>query len=178
MTGLSRCGRRYPDQAHAVTAAESRTFKSGRPWIAASSAQTGCGRWDEEHWHVIEHQAASRPDPFPPAVAKLLDARDEHCQRCGKEGRLERHHRRAKASGGSGARAHTQCACNGVKLCRGCHRWVHVHPADAREAGWIVRQSVSQPGSIPMTPWHTASWNRWYPLCEGGWSGEHGGMRL
>jgi len=175
VTGLSRCGKRYTSWDDALKAAEARTFKSGRPWHITGCPVRGMG----EHWHITEHRAASRPDPFPPAVARLLDARDEHCQRCGATGRLERHHRRAKASGGSGARAHTQCACNGVRLCRGCHRAVHEHPAQSRDHGWIVSQSVALPGKVAMTPWNAWRSVLWYPTCEGGWTdGQENGVRL
>lgn len=168
MTGLSRCGKRYALLGDAVTAADARSFKSGRPHVATTCAFCN-------GWHVrAKDNAPSRPDPFPPAVAKLLDLRDEHCQRCGASGvRLERHHRRAKASGGSGVRAHTQCACNGLRLCRGCHRWAHEHPMDARAAGFIVSQSVAQPSTISVA----RKVNYWLtrpdrPTCEGTWTNE------
>ena len=169
MTGLSRCGKRYPDAAWASMAAQARNYKSGAGWVI-DSCRFG------DHWHVVLAANANgkryRSDPFPPAVAKLLDARDEHCQRCGATGvRLERHHRRAKASGGSGARAHTQCPCNGTKVCRSCHRHIHEHPAESRQLGWIVSQSVALPGRCSVvrkvSEWLTRPE---YPTCDGRWS--------
>lgn len=170
MTGLSRCGKRYQLLGDAITAADARTYKSGRPHVARTCAYCN-------GWHVgPKDNAPSRPDPFPPAVARLLDLRDEHCQRCGATGvRLERHHRRAKASGGSGARAHTQCACNGLKLCRGCHAWVHEHPAISRGKGWIVPQSAARPERtcvLRLRDQDQAGLSRdwWYPTCDGRWT--------
>jgi hypothetical protein len=148
MTGLSRCGRVYPTFDAAYKAAELRELK-GVGKFRVTSCLFG------EHWHVrdagliIGQAKRYRPDPFPPLVAALIDKRDEgQCQRCGLSTRLERHHRRAKGSGGSGARAHTQCPCNGLSLCRGCHREAHEHPAAARDMGVIVRQGVALPGRI------------------------------
>ena len=173
MSGLSRCGRQYRTFESAVMAGELRTAKGARP-LSVVSCDLG------DHWHLIPPKQAtghaySRPDPFPPPVAALLDARDEVCQRCGRSGRLERHHRRAKASGGSKARSHTQCACNGVKLCRSCHNWVHLNPRSARAEGWIVLQSVSRPGSLAMSLYSVlACDDPWlpeilWPTCDGRW---------
>ncbi len=174
MTGLSRCGRPYPTLARALLAAELRAAKSGKAYIA-----TGC-ETGADHWHVILSAKANgaAPDPFPPVIRALLVKRDECCQRCGWTGRLEAHHRRAKASGGSSARAHTQCACNGVMLCRLCHGWVHANPRKARARGLIVLQSASRPATVSMAfrrdPY--GDWNPFspetliYPTCEGGWN--------
>lgn len=144
---LSRCGRVYSTFDAAYKAAEQRTFKTGRKHLA--SGCTICA-----DWHVIDSSVALavQLDPFPPVVARQLDQRDEYCQRCGRgPARLERHHRRAKCMGGSKARAHTQCACNGLKLCRQCHAWVHDHPAESRDHGWIVRQGVALPAMCGVT---------------------------
>lgn len=43
------------------------------------------------------------------------------------------HHR--KISG----REHTIENC--VHICDACHRWIHAHPADSYELGWLVRMS-------------------------------------
>ena len=143
---LSRCGRVYPTFNEAYKAAQQLTYKTGRKHHAMSC-------WVGEHWHVIEKAAtaATKLDPFPPVVAAQLDKRDEHCQRCGRGGRLERHHRRGKHMGGSKGRAHTQCACNGLRLCRTCHRWVHEHVLAAVAHGWIVKQSVPLPAREGVT---------------------------
>lgn len=175
---LSRCGRQYPDFNAAYKAAESRTYK-GKPMTVVSCAIG-------EHWHVTTRANARSTgertglDPFPPAVRAQLVTRDECCQRCGSTGRLEAHHRRAKHMGGSKGRSHTQCACNGVMVCRRCHSWIHSNPKQARAEGWIVSQSVSLPGSVsfyrrfplapPGTPLDDRDWNlEHFPTCEGGW---------
>jgi hypothetical protein len=175
---ISRCGKRYRTFDAAILAAENRISKGAKPLEVV-----GCGFCGQ--WHVVAKgttigQAASKPDPFPPVVRSMLNKRDECCQRCGYTGRLEAHHRRAKASGGSSARAHTQCACNGVLLCRRCHEWVHLNPRKARAEGWIVLQSVARPGSVPITcdpgttrkayaPDTLTEAGPHFPTCEGGW---------
>lgn len=181
MTGLSRCGRRYPSLESAILAGELRTSKGAKP-LAVVSCALG------DHWHLVPPgnvtgKNDSRPDPFPPVIAALLDVRDEVCQMGGGAdgclGRLERHHRRAKAAGGSSGRAHTQCACNGVKLCRKHHEWVHLNPRKARSYGFIVLQSVRLPGSVAMVPWFVRlsysevvnyGTRHLYPTCDGGWN--------
>lgn len=107
--------------------------------------------------------------PFPPEVAVVLDGRDRICQRDGSPRDLQRHHRRAKASGGS-RRAHVQCPCNGVVLCRDCHVWVHANPEQARAEGWIVSQSVAEPGSAGVMRFSaTGSGVTQWPSCDGEW---------
>jgi hypothetical protein len=141
---LSQCGRRYEDFGAALRAAQLRASQG-----AATLTVVSCGLC--EYWHLVPATPRAVLDPFPPAVARQLRERDEWCQRCGRAGRLENHHRRAKSMGGSKARSHTQCACNGLRLCRACHQWVHEHPAAAREHGWIVRQGVHEPRRSGVT---------------------------
>ena len=169
MTGLSRCGRVYPTLFEAIKAAEARTFKTMEFWKA-----TSCAFGD--HWHVVQPKAVRGLDPFPPLIARLIDKRDEgHCQRCGRSGRLERHHRRAKGSGGSKARAHTQCPCNALSLCRRCHGLVHEHPALARDQGWIVSQSAARPSLWGVARWIGADdfdfpmLDEQWLTCDGRW---------
>lgn len=162
---LSRCGRVYPTFDAALKAAELRSSKSDVLWQATSCAF-------DDHWHVVEKSAkAVRLDPFPPVVAAQLDKRDRQCQRCGRSGlRLERHHRRAKSMGGSKARSHTQCACNGLRLCRTCHAYVHEHPAESRQNGWIVRQGVALPGRIAVNCClGELVFDDYWPTCDGQW---------
>lgn len=177
---LSRCGRVYPTFDEAYKAAEQKTFKTGKAWKVGSCSFG-------EHWHVVYPgsvllpRKVYRPDPFPPLIAKLIDGRDYCCQGCGYSGRLERHHRRLKASGGSGARAHTQCTCNGVSLCRQCHQFVHEHPALARTFGLIVVQAFKYPRLIevtryglgqirfPYADWEDHEPEPFWPTCDGQW---------
>lgn len=178
MSGLSRCGKKYATFDETVKAAEAIHLKGGKTREIVSCDIEG------SHWHLkvkgttLRSYHDSRPDPFPPAIRLMLARRDECCQRCAFTGRLEAHHRRAKASGGSSARSHTQCACNGVLLCRSCHSWVHLNPRKARAEGWIVLQSVSKPGMAGIfKAWQTrVPEGIWYPLlaryptCDGGWN--------
>lgn len=155
---LSACpaGRVYAFNA-ALKAAELRTSKSDENWKATSCRFA-------EHWHVVSTSPVVKLDPFPPTVAAQLDRRDEHCQRCGRGGRLERHHRRAKHMGGSKGRAHTQCACNGLRLCRTCHRWVHENVTEATDHGWIVKQAVVLPAKAGVTRCIGVAMEDWAPV--------------
>ncbi len=120
---------------------------------------------------------AARSKPFPPAVAALLDIRDEWCQRCGSPRDLERHHRRGKASGGSQNRSHAHCPCNGVRLCPPCHRWAHrLERREAEVQGFIVSQSVDEPGSVSvMRGSEDGGGAAMYPTCTGEWLSEPAG---
>lgn len=174
MAELSRCGRRYPTFDEAYKAAELRSSKG-----AGALKVVSCSFGD--HWHVIPANSfigqvkIYRPDPFPPPVVKLIDERDQgQCQGCGRETRLERHHRRAKGSGGSKARAHTQCPCNALSLCRRCHAFAHEHPADARSVGFVVRQAVARPQFIAVIRYGLAATEYraadvFWPTCDGLW---------
>lgn len=166
---LSRCGRVYPTFDAALKAARQLTYKTGRKHEAMSC-------WVADHWHVLEHAAAAsvKLDPFPPAVAAQLVERDRWCQRCGKGGRLENHHRRAKHMGGSKGRAHTQCACNGLRLCRACHAETHAEPRVARSLGRIVLQGVALPARIGVRRCIDADefgpvMDEQWPTCDGQW---------
>lgn len=113
-----------------------------------------------------------RSVPFPPAVAAQLDTRDEWCQRDGKPGPLHRHHRRAKGMGGD-TRPHTQCACNGIKLCLACHIWVHANPERATAEGWIVSEEVCEPGRVSvMRGTEDGGGATMWPACDGQWAAE------
>jgi hypothetical protein len=166
VSALSQCGRRYRDFDEAYRAAELRASK-GAAKLRVVSCEFG------DHWHLLPARTVimgrirrPRPDPFPPPVAALIDNRDGHaCQGCGSSERLERHHRRAKGSGGSKARAHTQCPCNGLLLCRRCHQWAHLNPGQARLVGVIVPQAADRPGEIGVLRRSGIGW----PTCEGRW---------
>lgn len=86
--------------------------------------------------------------------------------------------------GGSSARSHTQCACNGVKLCRRCHEFVTINPRKGRAEGFVVLQSVSKPASVgiqlfaalstvldplPTSELDGVRFGLWYPSCDGQW---------
>lgn len=38
---------------------------------------------------------------------------------------------------------------NLITLCAGCHRWVHLHPREAREAGLLIPHGT-EPASVPV----------------------------
>ncbi len=40
---------------------------------------------------------------------------------------------------------------NLVSLCRDCHSWIHLHPAESYESGWLVH-SWDDPAEIPLQP--------------------------
>jgi hypothetical protein len=119
--------------------------------------------------------------PFPASACKLTDLRDaitievtvpvRLCQRCGLAQSLARHHRRGKGKGGSENRPHTQCPCNAVTLCQGCHYWAHVlEPSQARAEGFIVSQSVAEPGSVGVMRFAAAEGGAaMWPSCDGQW---------
>jgi len=60
------------------------------------------------------------------------------------------HHRQTRAVG-------PDTLDNRIMLCgsgtTGCHGWVHAHPAEAREHGWIVSRYVSDPAEVPVLHW-------------------------
>ncbi len=77
--------------------------------------------------------------PKKKAERPLLDAarqacfdRDGHrCRRCGSAHNLHAHHVRRRSQGG----AHDPR--NLLTLCEKCHRHVHLHVAESKEAGWL-----------------------------------------
>jgi len=65
------------------------------------------------------------------AVRPVVLARaGNRCERCGRAGKLDLHHRRMRSQGG------THHASNLVAICRACHEAIHAGAADA--ARWIV----------------------------------------
>jgi 5-methylcytosine-specific restriction endonuclease McrA len=74
----------------------------------------------------------------------LIRARDsDRCARCGSSRELHVHHRVIRSQGGR------DYAENLITLCAECHRWVHGHPYEARESGWLLR-GTDNPGTIPV----------------------------
>jgi hypothetical protein len=140
----------------------------------------GCdARWHEPcgGWHLestvreLPKRNAQRAATFPPAVARRITRRDRCCQRCGATSGLHKHHRRGKGKGGSSRRPHAHCACNGILACALCHIWVHAHPRQAEAEGFIVSQSVDEPGTVGVMR-HAAAGGgalQW-PTCGGEWA--------
>lgn len=90
----------------------------------------------------------TRPSPV---TCALVDERDDYsCVRCGKTiygG--SRHHRKLRRFG-------DHSTANLILLCgsgtTGCHGWVHAHPAESYDNGWMVR-SYQDPKSVPVRYW-------------------------
>lgn len=74
-------------------------------------------------------------------IRPLVDARsDGHCDRCGQplpvldDGShlFALHHRQARTQGGSDSPE------NALIVHARCHAWIHSHPIEAKDSGWIV----------------------------------------
>lgn len=175
---MRRCGRRYATKAAAL---RSKLYLAGGRTVA-TCPDPACGG---VHLRKAEApKATPRPaaaHPFPAAVATLIDARDVDlltgercCQSCGSTENLERHHRRLKGMGGSDDRAHAQCACNGLTLCRREHRGrngVHRGIRKLAEAmGFIVPQQVDEPGQVGVMRFAaTEGGATQFATCDGRW---------
>lgn len=121
----------------------------------------------------------SRPESFPRKVCRLIDRRDSQpdgirrCVRCGtSRGPFHRHHRRVKGMGGD-TRPCTDCLCNSVTLCWLCHSFAHAHPEVAKEDGFIIPSSATEPGLFPVLVFEAdESGAMAYATCDGRWVGE------
>jgi hypothetical protein len=144
-----------------------------------------CGGWHAERIAAVaapQRRSAPNQETFPPAVLRLIDARDVDpvtgvrcCQRCGARTGLHRHHRRLKQAGGTSAK-HSQCACNSVTLCYPCHiPWAHESGrAEATELGYVVLQSEPQPALVSVARFAAVpqiGWDERWPTCDGRWAG-------
>ena len=116
--------------------------------------------------------SSGRPKSFPLAVAAILAERDSWCVYCGSPRDLQNHHRRLKGIGGD-TRDHTQCACNGVRLCADHHAWAHSGSGrrDAEAEGLIVPRSTLEPfrASVLVHLEEDRGGMRLWPLCDGTW---------
>jgi hypothetical protein len=80
---------------------------------------------------------------IPTRVREVVDERDQkQCVRCANRAG-EKHHRQRRREGGHGY-------WNVISLCGTCHRYVHAHPAQSRELGYIIGVHESDPESIPI----------------------------
>ena len=88
--------------------------------------------------------ASRKPgNPIPSAVRVAVDARDlRSCVRCGSRSRAL-HHRQRRREGGHGLE-------NVISMCNACHRFVHAHPTEAREGGYIVSVYTDDVEQVPI----------------------------
>lgn len=82
-------------------------------------------------------------NPIPQSAREAVARRSlGRCERCGKQGPTEIHHRQRRREGGHGL-------ANLIALCPGDHRWAHANPAQARVAGliiptWVKREDIHE----------------------------------
>ena len=85
----------------------------------------------------------------------LVDARDEYrCVRCGRSVYevlyFSRHHRHMR----SHPFKELHSAANLILLCgtgtQLCHGWIHAHPKEAMENGWLVSGFNDHPETVPI----------------------------
>lgn len=115
--------------------------------------------------------APRRAESFPLDVAALIDARDPWCIHCGSPRDLQRHHRRIKGNGGD-PRPHTDCACNGVRICLACHDRAHNTDRGRREAeaeGLIIPRATLEPWTLSVLVHLADGGVQKYPSCSGEW---------
>lgn len=144
------------------------SLRSGGPWARTSPLlRTGNKSATTGRTRIVSGRAES----FPRKVAALIDARDKWCVKCGSPRDLHRHHRRIKGIGGDG-RDHTDCACNGVRLCLEHHEWAHSAKGRllAEAEGLIIPRSEAAPWRRSLMV-HTSADSGFtaYPTCDGGW---------
>lgn len=102
------------------------------------------------------------PNLIPTQSRLTVAKRDgKRCVRCGGGRSLHWHHRRGKRVHDK----HTHCACNGISLCTTCHAWVHAHPSQSLDLGYLVSRYSKAPSESRL--WHI-SWGWTYVTCSGG----------
>ena len=147
---------------------------SRTPWARTVPSLTpGAARAREVKSAATRRPVASgRAESFPPAVAALIDARDPWCIHCGSVDALHRHHRRIKGIGGDG-RDHTQCNCNGLRLCWLCHSWAHSGNGqrEAKAEGLIISRFTLEPfaADVLVHLRGDVGGQRKWPSCDGRW---------
>lgn len=83
------------------------------------------------------------------AAKRLVNERDGGlCVRCGSEA-TDIHHRTPRGMGGSSDPETNYSPANLVSLCRSCHDYVHAHPAESYDDGFLVR-SWDDPRDCPL----------------------------
>lgn len=101
----------------------------------------------------------SKGNPIPPQSRRIVESRDLwRCARCLMKA-TDWHHRRSRRV----VDVHQHCPCNGVMLCRTCHKWAHANPEKAMTTGLIVSQWTPMPWSVPIR--RPDGW--WLMRCAG-----------
>ena len=157
-------GRRVPLRAASSTLTRSQGFRpAGTRRAREGSAQKPS---------ATRTPVSGSRESFPPAIAALIDARDAWCIHCGTPRGLQRHHRRIKGFGGD-PRPHTDCACNGVRICATCHDWAHSGDGrrEAEAEGLIIPRVTAAPWTLPVLVHleEDAGGQRKFPSCDGRW---------
>jgi 5-methylcytosine-specific restriction enzyme A len=79
----------------------------------------------------------------------LALARDGgRCRRCLRPA-SDVHHRKVKGMGGTSDEGRACGLPNLISVCRPCHSWIHLHPTESYEQGWLVH-SWDSPEDIPV----------------------------
>lgn len=87
-------------------------------------------------------------------TCQLVDVRDEsRCTRCGRwlpGTPASRHHRKRRSQANKNE---VHSPANLIDLCgtgtTGCHGWVHAHPKEAVESGWLIHAN-DDPTTTPV----------------------------
>jgi hypothetical protein len=166
---LRRCSQRWATEDAALhsklAVTTGATFEQGR-----------CCGW----WHEVEvpslpsakaKPAAAGYEGFPQPVRLAAIARDfGACLHCGYDRTLEVHHKRIKGMGGD-SRAHTDCLCNALTLCRACHQWAHRERREAKAKGFVVPRGTLLPGSVSvMIHGAGGGGSTMFATCDGLWT--------
>jgi 5-methylcytosine-specific restriction endonuclease McrA len=116
----------------------------------------------------FKRPAASGDDPSP-EVRAMVEGRDlGWCVRCGLavgSGPQSVHHRIRRSQGGSHQPENLILLCGSGTT--GCHGWVHAHPADARDSGWLLK-SHEDPLAVPVAYARQGGGFSEYRLTAGG----------
>jgi hypothetical protein len=75
--------------------------------------------------------------------AEIKQRDGNQCARDGSTRDLHVHHRMLRSAGSD------ERASNRVTLCASCHRWVHTHPEEALEQGWLSGR-YQDPAEVPL----------------------------
>ena len=95
---------------------------------------------------------------FSPEVRQAVLCRAGwRCERCGGLPVDALHHRAPRGMGGT-SREWVNQPANGVALCRACHEWVHAHPYEARQSGWLLSKWGGMADATPIRPLAGEPW--------------------